>query len=157
MKVGIAWAGNPNHHQDAARSIPLQVLLPVFQLPGAIFYSLQKTVPSPDHPLLETLSNVRTFAFQDFMDTASVVSELDVIISVDTAVAHLAGALGKPVWMLLQHSPDWRWFLDRDDTPWYPRTRLFRQSKRNDWTHPVARVAGALQSLADSTKSQKTG
>jgi hypothetical protein len=151
LKVGIAWAGSPNHHQDAARSFPLQILSPVLDVPGVAFYSLQHTVPSRDRAFLEALPNVVNFKFQDFLDTASVIGDLDLVIAVDTAVAHLAGALGKPVWLLLQHSPDWRWFLDRDDTPWYPQMRLFRQSERNDWTNPVARVAEALRGLTDST------
>ncbi|HTV41413.1 MAG TPA: GNAT family N-acetyltransferase [Candidatus Sulfotelmatobacter sp.] len=154
LKVGIAWAGNPNHHQDAARSVPLQSLMPVLQIPGVTFYNLQQTVPPPDRVFLETLPNVFSFTFQDFLGTASVIAELDLVISVDTAVAHLAGALGKPAWMLLQHSPDWRWFLDRDDTPWYAQMQLFRQVERNDWTGPIERVAGALRRLADLRNSK---
>ncbi|HEY1789814.1 MAG TPA: GNAT family N-acetyltransferase [Verrucomicrobiae bacterium] len=145
LKVGIAWAGNPNHHQDAARSISLHALSPILQAPDIAFYSLQHTVPSSDRPLLRELSNIVNFTFQDFLESASLIGELDLVITVDTASAHLAGALGKPVWMLLQHSPDWRWFLDRDDTPWYPGMRLFRQAERNDWTVPIARVAEALR------------
>jgi len=145
LKVGIAWAGNPNHYQDASRSVPLEVLSSVLQVPGISFYSLQQNVPSSDGPLLEKLPNVVRFELQDFLDTASVIGELDLVIAVDSAVAHLAGALAKPVWVLLQHSPDWRWFLDRDDTPWYPNMRLFRQAERNDWTRPVARLAEALR------------
>jgi hypothetical protein len=200
LRVGIAWAGNPNHYQDAARSIPLEVLAPILQVPGVVFYSLQHTVPSRDRTCLETLSNsqiaypttepesssanpshrspilpllgeragvrvnssqstnktpsnppaksfpkITTLTFGDFLETASIIRELDLVIAADTAVAHLAGALGKPVWLLLQHSPDWRWFLDRDDSPWYPNMRLFRQTERNNWTHPIARVAETLQ------------
>jgi ADP-heptose:LPS heptosyltransferase len=145
LKVGIAWAGNPNHYQDAARSIPLEALAPVLQVSGVAFYSLQHTVPARDRAFLESLPNVTTIPTQDFLETASMIRELDLVIAADTAVSHLAGALGKPVWLLLQHSPDWRWFLDRDDSPWYPNMRLFRQTERNNWMHPIARVAEALQ------------
>lgn len=144
-KVGIVWSGNPNHPQDVARSIPLEVLSPVLQISGIAFYSLQHTVSSRDRSFLETLPNITTFTFQDFLDTASVIRELDLVIAADTAVAHLAGALGKPVWLLLQHSPDWRWYLNQDDSPWYPGMHLFRQAERNDWAHPIARVAEALR------------
>ena len=81
----------------------------------------------------------------DFLDTASVIAEMDLVISVDTAVAHLAGALGKPVWIFIQHSPDWRWFLDRPDSPWYPTAQLFRQTERDEWKTPILRVAEALK------------
>ena len=146
LKVGLVWAGNPNYHQDAARSIPLQSLAPVFQVPGVAFYSFQQTVPARDESCLRTLTNIQAdFRFEDFLQTASALHRLDLLISVDTAVAHLAGALGKPVWLLLQHSANWRWLQDREDTPWYTGTRLFRQSKRSDWTLLIARVAEALQ------------
>ncbi len=146
LKVGLVWAGNPTHHQDAARSVALRDLAPLFQMPGLAFYSLQKIVPARDQSFLASLSNLdSTLRLEDFLDTASAIGELDLVIAVDTAVAHLAGAMGKPVWLLLQHSPDWRWFLDRTDTPWYPAMRLFRQAKRNDWEEPVARVAAALE------------
>jgi RimJ/RimL family protein N-acetyltransferase/Flp pilus assembly protein TadD len=145
LKVGIAWAGNPNHHQDATRSISLEALSPLFHLSDISFYNLQHTVPSRDRSRLATLPKIAAFPSGDFLDTASVIHGLDLVITADTAVSHLAGALGKPVWMLLQHSPDWRWFLDRDDTPWYPNMRLFRQTERNDWTHPIERAAEALR------------
>lgn len=155
LKVGIAWAGNPNHPQDAARSIPLQLLSPLLQVAGVTFYSLQHSVPSQDHALLVTLPNVACVSCQDFLDTGSIIQEMDVVITVDSAVAHLAGALGRPVWTLLQHSPDWRWFLDRNDSPWYPSMRLFRQPKRNDWTHPIERAAESLDALASSNRNAK--
>ena len=154
LKVGLTWAGNPNHHQDAARSIPLQALLPVLQTPGVAFYNLQQTVPPRDQACLQSLARVihSDLMFKDFLDTAAVIAEMDLVISVDTAVAHLAGALAKPVWLLVQHSPDWRWFLDRADTPWYPTMQLFRQATRGHWELPVRRVADALRRLAGSTE-----
>ena len=153
LKVGLAWAGNPNHHQDAARTILLEMLAPVLQTPGVVFYSLQQTVPQRDRACLETMPQIHSnLVFKDFLDTASVISEMHLIISVDTAVAHLAGALGKPTWLLLQHSPDWRWFLDRAETPWYPAMQLFRQAERGHWESPIQRVADALRILAGSTE-----
>lgn len=152
LKVGLAWAGNPEHHQDAARSIRLKELAPILQVQGVAFYSLQQSVPSLDEACLRLMSNHinSSLLFNDFLDTASVIAGLDLVISVDTAVAHLAGALGTPAWMLVQHSPDWRWFLDRTDTPWYSGMRLFRQAKRGQWEAPVMRVAEMLRHLAAS-------
>jgi Flp pilus assembly protein TadD len=154
LKVGLAWAGNPHHHQDAARSIFLEALSPILHVPGVAFYSLQQTVPQRDQPSLPSLSHLihANLLSGDFLDTASVVAEMDLVISVDTAVAHLAGALGKPVWLLVQHSPDWRWFLDRPDTPWYPAMQLFRQTQRGRWEQPIQRVANALQKMAGSAE-----
>lgn len=151
LKAGLVWTGNPNHHQDAARSIPLRTLLPILQVPDVTFYSLQQVVPSRDRPCLQAMPEkiASHLMFENFLDTASIIAQLDLVIAVDTAVAHLAGALGKPAWMLLQHSPDWRWFLDRADTPWYPNMQLFRQTERNNWESPVTRVAEALRRLAD--------
>ncbi len=155
LKVGLVWAGNPNHHQDAARSIPLQTLLPILQVPKVMFYSLQQVVPSRDRSCLQMMSSKITsnLPLEKFLDTASIIAELDLVIAVDTAVAHLAGALDKPVWMLVQHSPDWRWFLNRTDTPWYPSIQLFRQTERNNWGSSVARVVAALQQLANPTSN----
>ena len=146
LKVGLVWAGNPDHHQDAARSIRLEQLAPVLQVPHAAFYNLQQSVPARDQACLEKYSAAirSNLNLADFLDTASVIAEMDLVITVDTAVAHLAGALGKPVWTLLQHSPDWRWLLDRPDSPWYPTMRLFRQAKRNEWEPIILRVTEAL-------------
>lgn len=145
LKAGLAWAGNPGHHQDAARSVQFLDLAPILDVPGVAFYSLQKPVPGRDEPDLGLASNIHSnLDLKDFLATASIIAELDLVIAVDTAVAHLAGALGKPVWLLLQHSPDWRWFLNRSDTPWYPTMRLFRQTKRNSWKEPIARIAEEL-------------
>lgn len=149
LKVGLAWAGNPNHHQDAARSISLEALSPILQAPGVAFYSLQQSAPARGQSCLKSMTPlIHWMPFKDFLDTASLIAELDLIIAVDTAVAHLAGALARPVWMLVQHSPDWRWFLDRADTPWYPTMQLFRQTERDRWEPPIQRVADALRRLA---------
>jgi len=145
LKVGLAWAGNPDHHQDAARSLRLEQLAPVLEVPGTAFYNLQQPVPAGDQPALQKTVVQSNLKFADFLDTASVIAEMDLVISADTAVAHLAGALGKPVWILLQHSADWRWLVDRSDSPWYPTAQLFRQTKRNEWKSPVLRAAEALR------------
>jgi tetratricopeptide (TPR) repeat protein len=155
LKVGLAWAGNPNHHNDTARSIRLKQLAPILEVPGVNFYSLQHSVPGHDESDLRSLPGIcQNLKFVNFLDTASAIAELDLIITVDTAVAHLAGALGKPVWMLVQHSPDWRWLLERTDTPWYPTMRLFRQPERGCWELPVTRIAQALPKLAGCRHSE---
>jgi tetratricopeptide (TPR) repeat protein len=150
LKVGLAWAGNPSHHQDAARSLCLQDLTPILNVPNIAFYSLQQSVPTRDQACLASLSGAlnANLKFKDYLETASVVNAMDLIISVDTSVAHLAGALGKPVWTLIQHSPDWRWFLDRTDSPWYLTMKLYRQAERNRWESPVTQIAEDLRRLA---------
>jgi Flp pilus assembly protein TadD len=157
LKVGLAWAGNSEHHQDAARSLRLEQLAPVLQVPGVVFYNLQQPVPAGDQSCLRQFSAViqSDLKLADFLDTASVAAEMDLVISVDTAVAHLAGALGKPVWILLQHSPDWRWFLERPDSPWYPTAQLFRQAERSKWEEPIFRVAEALKRQKESVVSSQ--
>ena len=148
LRVGLAWSGNPNHSNDANRSIPLADLLPLMGC-GAELIGLQKEPRPDDAATLEANPAIRNIgpAFQDFADTAAVIAQLDLIISADTSVAHLAGALGKPVWIMLPCAPDWRWLLEREDSPWYPTARLFRQASPGDWANPVARIATALQAL----------
>ena len=145
-RVGLAWAGSPAHSDDANRSMPLELLAPVLAIPGISFYSLQMPVPERDAVKLKNFPNVADLGgFQDYLATAAVVVEMDLIISVDTSVAHLAGALGKPVWTLVQFAPDWRWFAQfGDKTPWYPTMRLFRQTRRGDWPSVIAIVAAEL-------------
>ena len=146
LKVGLSWAGNPTHPQDHHRSIPLASFAPLAQAPGVRFYSLQKVdsarqaqSPPPGMKLTDWTADLR-----DFADTAALAQNLDLVITVDSAVAHLVGALGLRVWVLVQHIPDWRWLLERSDSPWYPTMRLFRQSKRYDWATTIAQVAGEL-------------
>jgi len=150
LKVGLAWAGDPAHHNNAARSIRLEQLAPMLQVPSVAFYSLQAKLPALDETYFRSLSNLMDLSgqFTSFLETAAVVAELDLIIAVDTAVAHLAGALAKPVWTLLPFAPDWRWLLEREDTPWYPTMRLFRQKDRGQWQPVIARVAEELGRLA---------
>jgi tetratricopeptide (TPR) repeat protein len=147
LKVGVAWAGNPDHHNDAARSLGLAELAPLFQAPNAVFYSLQVTVPPRDEAVFGAglkLVDLRG-RLKDFLDTAAAVAELDLVIAVDTSVAHLAGALAKPVWTLLPYTPDWRWLMARSDSPWYPTMRLFRQAQRGQWPPVIRQVAEALE------------
>jgi Flp pilus assembly protein TadD len=146
IRVGLAWAGSPTHNDDAARSLPLAMLAPVLTVPDVTFYSLQMPVPKRDEPEMEKFPNlVDLGGFTDYLTTASAVASMDMVISVDTSVAHLAGALGKPVWTLIQFAPDWRWFQQfGGQTPWYPTMRLFRQPRRGDWLSVIARVAAEL-------------
>src|SRR4028118_2081274 len=149
LKVGIVWAGNPKHRKNKQRSCSLSQFLPLLDVSGVSFYSLQKELSEADRALLNQSSIVDLSPhFGDLADTAAAIAQLDLVISVDTAVAHLAGALGKPVWILLAFSPDWRWLLEREDSPWYPSARLFRQHQRGDWEPVFARVAQALGAVA---------
>ncbi|WP_293126260.1 tetratricopeptide repeat protein [Microcoleus sp. bin38.metabat.b11b12b14.051] len=148
LKVGIVWAGNPKHRKNMQRSCSLSQFLPLLDVAGVTFYSLQKEVSEADRAVLDRTPIVDLSPhFGDLADTAAAIAQLDLVIAVDTAVAHLAGALGKPVWILLAFSPDWRWLLERSDSPWYPTARLFRQHQRGDWEPVFARVAQALGSM----------
>jgi tetratricopeptide (TPR) repeat protein len=145
-RVGLAWSGNPIHLNDHNRSIPLSALLKIVST-SAQFVSLQKYVRSSDQAVLAGSSDILHFGDQlhDFSDTAALVGQMDLVITVDTVTAHLAGALGKPVWILLPFNPDWRWLLARADNPWYPSVRLFRQPAIGDWNSVLAEVASALE------------
>jgi tetratricopeptide (TPR) repeat protein len=143
LRVGLAWAGRPEHPHDRFRSIALDSLAPLLAVPDVAWYSLQKSAPGARFPATARAVDP-TMELQDFADTAALVSALDLVICVDTSVAHLAGALGKPVWVLLACAPDWRWLLSREDSPWYPTMRLFRQDPSRDWRRVIERVAAAL-------------
>jgi len=131
---------------DHNRSMRLGSLLSLLDL-SATFVSLQKDVRAGDAAVLKARSDVLHFGdeLKDFSDTAALLSNLDLIISVDTSVVHLAGALAKPVWVMLPFIPDWRWLLDRDDSPWYPTARLFRQDNSRSWESVIVRVRAVLQ------------
>jgi Tfp pilus assembly protein PilF len=152
LKVGLAWAGSAQHRNDARRSIMIDELEPLFGLAGIRWFSLQVGSRAGD---LARLPGGRvtdlSHALTDFAETAAAIHNLDLVIAVDTAVAHLAGALGKPAFVLLRARPDWRWLLARQDSPWYPSLRLFRQHQAGDWENVVARVRAALTRLARST------
>lgn len=146
-KVGLVWAGNPKHKNDDNRSIPFSLLSPLLAVQGVRWISLQVGPRAGD--LAETPSPVLDVSdrLTDFLDTARLVEQLDLVITVDTSVAHLAGSLGKTTWVLLAFDTDWRWLLAREDSPWYPAVRLFRQRKPGDWQEVVARVKAALERL----------
>ncbi len=146
MKVGLAWAGNPTHKKDRSRSIPLSRLAPLAKISNIVFHSIQKGEAAKEALEGSTEMRIVDWAGQlgDFADTAGLIANLDLIITVDTAVAHLAGAMGKPVWLMLPFMPDWRWMLGRGDSPWYPSMRLFRQPSRGDWEAVIRQVSDAL-------------
>jgi len=147
FKVGLVWAGSPRKQNDRHRSMKLADLVPLMQLPGARFFSLQKGAAAAQVRTLPEGTELAdwTTELTDFADTAALIANLDLVISVDTAVAHLAGAMGKAVWTLLPFAPDWRWLLNRDDSPWYPTMRLFRQPSAGDWAAVIARVVDAMR------------
>jgi tetratricopeptide (TPR) repeat protein len=147
FKVGIVWSGGHLYKRNQGRSCPLNYFQPLLQLSGIGFYSLQKGFAQNDLLDLGWQNQVQDLSSQlnDMADTAGAIAQLDLVITVDTSVAHLAGALGKPVWVLLSAIPDWRWMMERQDSPWYPTMRLFRQSQPGDWQEVMQRVATALQ------------
>ena len=151
-KVGIVWAGRPEHKRDRHRSLSLAQLAPLATIPNLAFYALQKgaaVTQADDAPAgmrLEILSPL----LGDFADTAAAITALDLVITVDTSVAHLAGALGKPVWIMLPYAPDWRWLEERSDSPWYPTARLFRQDASRRWGPVVESVTTALAAFASA-------
>ncbi|MGD9538126.1 MAG: tetratricopeptide repeat protein [Alphaproteobacteria bacterium] len=155
LRVGLVWSGHPRHRHDRHRSIALAALLPLLGS-GAEIIGLQKEPRPADEAVLAETPGIRNLgpALGDMADTAALISALDLVIGVDTSVAHLAAALGKPVWLLLHHAPDWRWLLEREDSPWYPTARLFRQTEHGDWAGVIARVASALEAF---TASAATG
>ncbi|MGA2441898.1 MAG: tetratricopeptide repeat-containing glycosyltransferase family protein [Tepidisphaeraceae bacterium] len=149
LRVAIAWAGSPRFKANRTRSLNLQQLAPLAAAPGVKFYSLQKGPAgeqAKNPPVGMELVDLGP-ELNDFADTAAVMSLMDLIITTDTAVPHLAGALARPVWVMLQRVPDWRWLLERDDSPWYPTMRLFRQSSRGDWDTVIRQVVDALSLL----------
>ena len=144
-KIGIVWRGNPKHQNDLARSIPLSRFASLLSLPGVRFFSLQKGPGVEQLQDLDGQCHVTELGsrLDDFLDTAAVLVNLDLLITCDTAVAHLAGALGVPAWVALPLVPDWRWLLDRDDSPWYPTMRLFRQKRPGDWPGVMEQIRTA--------------
>jgi hypothetical protein len=146
-KVGLVWSGNVQ--PDPNRTCALLELVPLESVPGVTFYSLQvgsasrEIEPVADRMPIVDLSKDLT----DFHETAAAMQCLDLIVTIDTAAAHLAGALARPVWTLLPWAADWRWLSDREDSPWYPTMRLFRQEVKGDWSNPVGRVVSALESI----------
>lgn len=151
LRVGIAWAGRPTHADDRLRSIPLAALAPLSAAAaGAAFYSLQKGAAAAEARTPPAGMRLIDFSDRlfDFSDAAALIANLDLVITVDTAVAHLAGAMGRRVWVLLPFSPDFRWLLDRPDSPWYPTMRLFRQPAQGQWRPAIEAVATELRTAA---------
>jgi tetratricopeptide (TPR) repeat protein len=148
LKVGLVWAGSPSHVNDFRRSIELERLKPLLDVDGASFVSLQAGPRAADASKLPGTITDMSEALTDFTETAGAILNLDLVIAVDTAVVHLVGALGRPAWVMLPFSPDWRWLLDRHDSPWYPTLRLYRQPRPTDWSSVIARVAADLRDYA---------
>jgi tetratricopeptide (TPR) repeat protein len=139
LRVGLVWAGNPDHADDRRRSIPSDLLAPLGKIEGVSFVSLQKQSERAPVPLADWSAELG-----DFADTGALIEALDLVIGVDTAVIHLAGALGRPAWLLNRFDPHWLWLCERADSPWYAAVQQFRQRKPGDWPHVVARVSAAL-------------
>ena len=148
-KVGLCWQGNPRFPGDRWRSIPLRYFAPLLDDPSSTFINLHKGPGEAQIEECGLAERIVNFSPQvdSFDDTAAIMENLDLIITSDTSIAHLAGALGRPVWVVLQFAPDWRWMLERDDSPWYPTMRLFRQKTRGDWEDALVRVKQALEEL----------
>ena len=152
--VGVCWAGNPDYPLDHNRSIPLSIFRRLFQVPGVRFVSLQQNLRSGDDAILAGYDDVDLTSIaksKGLADTAAIISKLDLVITVDTVIGHLAGALNRPVWILVSFSAYWAWLRGRADSPWYPSARLFRQPGIGDWGSVVEDAAGAL------TKRRETG
>ncbi|HEV8678263.1 MAG TPA: tetratricopeptide repeat protein [Stellaceae bacterium] len=160
FRVGIAWQGNPRRQIDRGRSIPLRAFAPLGRIPGVRLISLQKhdgveqLADLPPSMRVDSLGENFDAGPDGFLDSAAVMMHLDLVVTSDNTVAHLAGALGRKVWVVLQDVPDWRWLLERADTPWYPTARLFRQDRRGDWDEVMARVAGEVATIAEEKTQQ---
>jgi tetratricopeptide (TPR) repeat protein len=154
FRVGVVWQGNPQHRFDRYRSFSALELAPLADVPGVQLYSLQKGEGSEQLPALAGRCPIVDLAdrIQDFDDAAAVMKNLDLVVSCDSAPVHLAGALGVRVWVPLPHTPDWRWLLEREDSPWYPTMRLFRQPPDGNWAPVFQRLAGELASLAAGSR-----
>jgi tetratricopeptide (TPR) repeat protein len=158
LRVGICWAGSAMHLNDRRRSMPIEHFARVLSVPGVDFVNLQKEVTAAQAAILNEHGVIQLCEeFADFADTAAVVSMLDLVVTVDTSVAHLAGAMGKAVGMLVPFSPDWRWMLDRTDSPWYPTMRLFRQTVIDNWIGPVEQLSRELADLARRRAKPRQG
>jgi tetratricopeptide (TPR) repeat protein len=147
-RIGIAWSGNPNQKDDFIRSMPLEELVPILELAGIDFYVLQKDIRTPDRPIFERFSHLHQFDLGELDDTAALISQMDLVISVCTSVAHLSAALGKETHVLISAAACWRWLTDRVDSPWYPSVCLWRQKMLQNWSDPVHQMRQAITSRA---------
>lgn len=154
IKVGFVWQGDKTHKNDYYRSIPLENFTPLLELDKAKFFSLQKGFGQEQIAENNFEDSIIDWSddFDQYINTAALIENLDLVISVDTSIAHLAGAMGKPVWVLLEEIPDFRWMLDRKDSPWYPSVKLFRQKQFSDWSSVIAKVKTELESLINKTQ-----
>ena len=152
-RIGLVWSGSTTHKNDQNRSLSLSQILPYLSSDYE-YISLQKEIRDIDKDALTVGVTIKHFgdSLRDFTDTAALCELMDIVISVDSSVAHLAGALGKPTWILLPFNPDWRWLLDRDDSPWYSSVRLYRQPNIGDWKSVLEKVYSDLSKL----NNQKT-
>jgi Glycosyltransferase family 9 (heptosyltransferase) len=155
LKVGINWAGTPSFKGERHRSTTLERWRPVWDVAGIRWFSLRVGERTDDLLLVPSVS-VRDLSplLTDFNATAAVITNLDLVITTDTSVAHLAGALGRPVWIALRHIPDWRWMLEQETSPWYPTARLFRQQAPGDWDEVFQRIAAELAQLVGSRSAR---
>jgi tetratricopeptide (TPR) repeat protein len=158
FKVGIAWHGSSHSRSDHTRAAPLSAFAPLAAVTGVRLVSLQKNFGAEqmrDAPMrVEALGADFDAGPDAFVDTAAVIENLDLVVTIDTSIAHLAGALGKPVWIAIKHSPEWRWQLEREDSPWYESARLFRQKARGDWSETFERIAHALDDIASRRETR---
>jgi ADP-heptose:LPS heptosyltransferase len=156
-RIGLVPSGNPHHTNDHNRSIALALLAPIFEAFTGSLFILQKELAQPDRALLteRPMATHVGAEFTDFTETAAAIQNLDLVISVDTSLAHLAGALGKPVFLFLPFSPDWRWLLDRADSPWYPSMQIFRQPAPGDWGPAIEAVSRELASRWSRANQEK--
>jgi tetratricopeptide (TPR) repeat protein len=149
LHIGLIWSGNPIHPRNTKRNIPVDQLSSLGSLTGFNWYSLQMNPRQASMQVLKNTLGIKNWAevFYDFADTAGAIDALDLVISVDTAVAHLSGAMGKPTWVLLPYFPDWRWMMAREDSPWYPGMKLVRQQAPGDWKSVTSRLFSALMQV----------
>ncbi|HEY9647002.1 MAG TPA: tetratricopeptide repeat protein [Chroococcidiopsis sp.] len=156
FNIGMVWGGNPSYPYNRTRSCSLRLFLPLLSVPGTTFHSLQKGEPADELTRFPEAAGIHDWGspLRDFADTAAAIAQLDLVITTDTAVAHLAGALGQPTWVLLSYVPDWRWFLKRTDSPWYQGMRLFRQPQPNDWDSVFQQVVAALRQRVQDRQAQ---
>lgn len=149
-RIGLAWSGNPRHPNDSQRSMPFKALLPMLASDDCQWIALQNDIQPRDAEAFKACSRIESYprAQSDFSNTACLIDLMDLVITVDTSLAHLAGAMNRPVWILLPFSAEWRWLQGRDDSPWYPSARLFRQTSIGDWTSVVDTVARRLPFLS---------
>ena len=162
FKIGVVWQGNPNPEVDMARSVPLAAFAPLAAIPGVRLISLQvgdgvgQLADLPAGVRVETLGDDFDAGPDGFVDTAAAMGALDLVVTCDTSVAHLAGALARPTWVALKQDAEWRWLRDRDDSPWYPTMRLFRQARRGVWSDVFAAMAAELRTLVPSAAAART-